>query len=110
TFIDTYSKVAFAKLYTMKTAISAADMLNDKVLPYFESQGLPMLRILTDRGSEYCGKVENHDYELYLAINDIEHTKTKVKHPQTNGICERFHKTILQEFYQVAFRKKIYTD
>ncbi|HDL4712106.1 TPA: IS481 family transposase, partial [Mannheimia haemolytica] len=97
TFIDTYSKVAFAKLYTMKTAISAADMLNDKVLPFFESQGLPMLRILTDRGSEYCGKVENHDYELYLAINDIEHTKTKVKHPQTNGICERFHKTILQE-------------
>ncbi|STY63798.1 Integrase core domain [Mannheimia haemolytica] len=90
----------------MKTAISAADMLNDKVLPYFESQGLPMLRILTDRGSEYCGKVENHDYELYLAINDIEHTKTKVKHPQTNGICERFHKTILQEFYQVAFRRK----
>ncbi|EPZ23247.1 hypothetical protein L277_14270, partial [Mannheimia haemolytica D193] len=69
-----------------------------------------MLRILTDRGSEYCGKVENHDYELYLAINDIEHSKTKVKHPQTNGICERFHKTILQEFYQVAFRKKIYTD
>ncbi|WP_459994392.1 helix-turn-helix domain-containing protein, partial [Mannheimia haemolytica] len=67
TFIDTYSKVAFAKLYTMKTAISAADMLNDKVLPFFESQGLPMLRILTDRGSEYCGKVENHDYELYLA-------------------------------------------
>ncbi|QHB18236.1 IS481 family transposase [Mannheimia pernigra] len=110
TFIDTYSKEAFAKLYTMKTAISAADMLNDKVLPYFESQGLPMLRILTDRGSEYCGKVENHDYELYLAINDIEHSKTKVKHPQTNGICEWFHKTILQEFYQVAFRKKIYTD
>ena len=54
--------------------------------------------------------VENHDYELYLAINDIEHTKTKVKHPQTNGICECFRKTILQEFYQVAFRKKIYTD
>lgn len=110
TFVDTYSKVAFAKLYTMKTAIAAADMLNDKVLPFFVSQGLPMLRILTDRGSEYCGKVENHDYELYLVINDIEHTKTKVKHPQTNGICERFHKTILQEFYQVAFRKHIYTD
>lgn len=110
TFVDTYSKVAFAKLYTMKTAITAADILNDKVLPYFESQGLPLLRILTDRGSEYCGKVENHDYELYLAINDIEHSKTKVKHPQTNGICERFHKTILQEFYQVTFRRKIYRD
>lgn len=103
TFIDTDSKVAFEKLYTMKTAIAAVDILNDKVLPYFESQGLPMLRILTDRGSEYCGNVEQHDYELYLAINDIEHSKTKVKHPQTNGICERFHKTILQAFYQVAF-------
>jgi hypothetical protein len=58
--------------------------------------------------SEYCGKVEHHDYELFLSINDIEHTKTKAYSPQTNGICERFHKTILNEFYQVAFRKKIY--
>jgi len=69
---------------------------------------LPILRILTDRGTEYCGKVETHDYQLFLAINDIEHTKTKARSPQTNGICERFHKTILQEFYQVAFRKKVY--
>ena len=45
---------------------------------------------------------------LFLAINDIDHTKTKVKSPQTNGICERFHKTILQEFYQITFRKKVY--
>ena len=110
TFVDTYSKVAFAKLYTTKTPITAADMLNDRVLPFFESQQLPMLRILTDRGTEYCGKAEQHDYQLYLAVNDIEHTKTKARSPQTNGICERFHKTILQEFYQVTFRKKIYTD
>lgn len=108
TFVDTYSKVAFAKLYTIKTPITAADTLNDRVLPFFEQQGLPMLRILTDRGTEYCGRVDQHDYQLYLAINDIDHTKTKVKSPQTNGICERFHKTILQEFYQVTFRKKLY--
>ena len=108
TFVDTYSKVAFAKLYTTKTPITAADILNDKVLPFFEQHQLPMLRILTDRVTEYCGKVEHHDYQLYLTINDIEHTKTKVQSPQTNGICERFHKTILQEFYQVTFRKKIY--
>lgn len=108
TFVDTYSKVAFAKLYTMKTAITAADTLNDKVLPFFQSHSLPMLRILTDRGTEYCGKIENHDYQMYLAINDIDHTKTKVKSPQTNGICERFHKTILQEFYQITFRKHLY--
>lgn len=110
TFVDTYSKVAFAKLYTNKTPITSADLLNDRVLPYFEAHELPMLRILTDRGTEYCGKVEQHDYELYLAVNDIEHTKTKARSPQTNGICERFHKTILQEFYQVTFRKAIYTD
>lgn len=110
TFVDTYSKVAFAKLYTTKTPITAADMLNDRVLPFFEQHELPMLRILTDRGTEYCGKADRHDYQLYLALNDIDHTKTRVKSPQTNGICERFHKTILQEFYQVTFRKKIYTD
>lgn len=108
TFVDTYSKVAFAKLYTTKTPITSADLLNDRVLPFFEEQGLGLLRILTDRGTEYCGKVEHHDYELYLAINDIEHTKTKARSPKTNGICERFHKTILQEFYQITFRKKIY--
>lgn len=110
TFVDTYSKVAHCKLYTSKTPITAADLLNDRVLPFYEAQGLLMLRILTDRGTEYCGKVEQHDYQLYLAINDIDHTKTKAMSPQTNGICERFHKTILQEFYQVTFRKKLYAD
>jgi transposase len=110
TFIDTYAKVGFAKLYTTKTPITAANLLNDKVLPFYEKHQLPLLRILTDRGTEYCGKAETHDYQLYLAINDIEHTKTKARSPQTNGICERFHKTMLQEFYQVTFRKKIYRD
>ena len=110
TFVDTYSKVAAAKLYTTKTPITAADLLNDRVLPIFEEHGLPLLRMLTDRGTEYCGRVEQHDYELYLAVNDIDHTKTKARSPQTNGICERFHKTILQEFYQVTFRKKLYAD
>jgi transposase InsO family protein len=108
TFVDTYSKVASCKLYTTKTPITAADLLNDRVLPLFESHDMRMLRILTDRGTEYCGKVEQHDYELYLGLNDIEHTKTKAFSPQTNGICERFHRTISEEFYQIAFRKKIY--
>jgi len=110
TYIDTYSKVAHAKLYTTKTPITAADMLNDRVLPFYEENELPVLRIMTDRGTEYCGRADKHDYQLFLAINDIDHTKTKVKSPQTNGICERFHKTILQEFYQVTFRKRVYED
>ena len=108
TYVDTYSKIAQAKLYTTKTPITAADMLNDRVLPFYEEQQLPVLRILTDRGTEYCGKAEQHDYQLYLALNDIEHTRTKVKSPQTNGICERFHKTVKDEFYMITLRKKIY--
>lgn len=110
TFVDTYSKWAAAKLYTTKTPITGADLLNDKVLPVFAEQGMSVIRILTDRGTEYCGKPETHDYQLYLALNDIEHTKTKAFHPQTNGICERFHKTILDEFYRVSFRRKLYTS
>ena len=108
TFVETYSKVAFAKLYTMKTPITAADLLNDRVMPFFEQHDMGLLRILTDRGTEYCGRADSHDYQLYLALNNIDHSKTKVKSPQTNGICERFHKTILQEFYQITFRKKVY--
>jgi transposase InsO family protein len=108
TFIDTYSKVVCAKLYDRKTPITAADVLNDRVLPFFEEHGIALNRVLTDRGTEYCGNPEHHEYELYLAVEDIDHTRTKTKSPQTNGICERFHKTVLNEFYRVAFRKKIY--
>lgn len=108
TYVDTYAKVAQCKLYTTKTPITAADLLNDRVLPFYAAEELPVLRILTDRGTEYCGKADSHDYQLYLAINDIEHTRTRARHPQTNGICERFHKTVLQEFYQPSLRKKIY--
>ena len=108
TFVDTYSRIAFARLYVEKTAITAAHTLNETVLPWFEGQGVPLLRILTDRGTEYCGKVENHAYQLFLAIENIDHSKTKVRHPQTNGICERFHRTMKEEFYDIAFRKKIY--
>ena len=98
TFIDTYSRVALAKLYVEKSAITAADMLNDRVVPFFDEQETLLNRILTDRGTEYCGKVETHSYQLYLAMEDIDHTKTKANHSQTNGICERFHKTMKNEF------------
>ena len=110
TFIDSYCKTALVKLYDRKHAITAADMLNDKVLPWYEEQGIPLLRMLTDRGSEYCGNREHHEYALYLDLEDIEHTRTKAKSPQTNGICERFHQTIQNEFYATAFRRKVYAS
>lgn len=108
TFVDTYAKVAFAKLYDRKTPLTAADLLNDRVLPFFDSHDVKLLRVLTDRGTEYCGNPERHEYELYLAVEDVDHSRTKTKSPQTNGIVERFHKTVLNEFYRVAFRRKIY--
>jgi transposase InsO family protein len=110
TCIDTYSKVAFAKLYDRKTPVTAADLLNDRVVPFFDEHGVKLCRVLTDRGTEYCGTSQAHAYELYLAVEDIDHTRTKARSPQTNGICERLHKTMLHEFYQVAFRKRIYTS
>jgi transposase InsO family protein len=108
TFIDTYAKVGFAKLYDRKTPLTAADLLNDCVIPFFDEHGVSLLRVLTDRGTEYCGNPEHHEYELYLAVENIDHSRTKARSPQTNGIVERFYKTMLNEFYRVAFRKKIY--
>ena len=108
TFIDTYAKVAFAKLYDRKTPLTAADLLNDRVVPFYDAQEVKLTRVLTDRGTEYCGNPERHEYELYLAVEDVDHSRTKTKNPQTNGIVERFHKTVLDEFYRVAFRKRIY--
>jgi transposase InsO family protein len=90
--------------------VTAADLLNDRVLPFFEEEQIPVLRVLTDRGTEFCGAPDKHPCELYLELNDIERTKTKAKSPQTKGICERVHQAILDEFYRVAFRKKIYPD
>jgi transposase InsO family protein len=108
TFVDTYAKVAFAKLYDRKTPLTAADLLNDRVVPFYDAQEVKLSRVLTDRGTEYCGNPERHEYELYLALEDVDHSRTKTRSPQTNGIVERFHKTVLNEFYRVAFRKRIY--
>jgi transposase InsO family protein len=110
TFIDTYSRVAFAKLYTSKHAITSADILNDRVIPFFEEYQIPLLRVLTDRGTEYKGKPEHHEFELYLNLEGIEHSKTQVRHPQSNGICERLHRTMQEEFYAIAFRTKLYDN
>jgi transposase InsO family protein len=79
-------------------------------VPFFDAQAVPLSRVLTDRGTEYCGSPDAHEYELYLAVENIDHTRTKVKSPQTNGIVERLHKTILTEFSRITFRKKIYSS
>jgi len=92
----------------MLAPLKVWDVFTSKLLPFYSEEDLPVLRILTDRGTEYCGRADQHDYQLYMALNNIEHTRTKARHPQTNGICERFHRTILDEFYRPALRRKIY--
>jgi hypothetical protein len=87
--IDTYSKVGFAKLYTRKTPLTAVDILNDRVIPFFDEHEIHIDRILTDRGIEYCGAHDRHEYELYLAVEDIDHTRRKVKSPQTTDEIEK---------------------
>jgi transposase InsO family protein len=108
TGIDTFSNVGFAKLYLEKTAVTAADFLNDKVLPFFDEEGMKLLRTLTDRGTEYGYKNLDHPYQLFLHLNGIEHSRTLARHPQTNGCVERLNQIIQDEFYAVAFRKKLY--
>ncbi len=101
--VDTYGSSAFGFLHTGKLPECAAAVLHNDVLPFYEGRGLAVEAVLTDNGKEYCG-TEAHPYELYLALNGIEHRRTKVKHPWTNGFAERFHRTVLDEFFRVSFR------
>lgn len=105
--VDTYGSYAFGFLHTTKTPEAAATVLVNDVLPFYEDQGLPVTSILTDNGKEFCG-TETHPYELLLSLADIEHRTTKVKHPWTNGFVERFHRTVLDEFFRQVFRTTYY--
>jgi transposase InsO family protein len=106
--VDTYGSYAFGKLYTSKLPETAADVLYDKVLPFYEEHELTVEHILTDNGREYCGRPMIHPYQIFLELNDIEHRRTKVANPRTNGFVERFNRTILDEFFREAFRTKLY--
>ena len=109
TFIDTYAKVAHAKLYDRKTPITAADLVNDRVVPFYDAREVRLSRVLTDRGTEYCGNPERHEYELYLALEDIDHSRTKTKdHKRMASSSGSTRRCALDEIDRIAFRKKIY--
>jgi len=107
TGIDTYSSYAWAKLYTDKSAVSACDFL---LHVHNTRLDVPIRSVLTDNGLEFTTHhpSKNHSFERLLSELGIQHRLTKVKHPWTNGACERLNRTLLEEFYQVAFRSKIY--
>jgi transposase InsO family protein len=109
--IDAYSNFGFAKVYTNKKAESAVDFVKTKVIPVYEMFGIRLDRILTDNGKEYTTHWKNgkHDYEIFLDRCGIRHSRIKPRCPKSNGIVERFNRTLLEEFYQVAMIKKVYT-
>lgn len=106
--VDAFCSHAFGKLYLSKLPITAVDVLHDRVLPFYEQHGVTVEHVLTDNGRECCGRPLQHPYELFLAINQIGHRNTKVHAPYTNGFCERFHRTVWDEFFKVTFRKTWY--
>jgi len=112
TGIDAYGSFGFAKVYLDKKADSAIDFVKTKALPGYDLFGIPLDRILTDHGKEYTTHWENgkHDYELFLAEHGIRHSRIKPRCPKSNGIVERFNRTLLEEFYQIAMIKKVYTS
>jgi len=107
TLVDAYCSLAFGFLHPSKQPEAAAAVLHNDVLPFYRAKGLPVQAVLTDNGREFCGK-DSHPYELYLDLNDIEHRRTQVRHPQTNGFVERFQRTVLDEFFRKAFRTTFY--
>lgn len=108
TFVDANNSWSAAKLYLSKIPMTAVDLLHDRVLPVYEAAGIALERVLTDNGREYCGRPLHHPYELYLTVQQMEHRNTKVHTPKTNGFCERFNRTLKEEFFSVAYRKKFY--
>jgi transposase InsO family protein len=108
TVIDAHNSLVFAKLYLSKVPMTAVDVLDDRVLPFYEEHGVEVEHLLTDNGREYCGRPVGHPFEVYLAIQQIEHRRTHIGSPETNGSSERFPRTVKEEFYVVAFRKTFY--
>lgn len=106
--VDVFCSLAFAKVYTSKMPVTSADLLYDRVLPFYEALGVKVQAVLTDNGREYCGRPERHPYELFLQLEDIEHRTTKVRSPRTNGFVERMNRTLLDECFRVAGRTTWY--
>lgn len=106
--IDCFSRYAFGRLYTSKLPVTAVHVLNEDVLPLFERHGVAVQTILSDNGREFCGRPDNHPYELFLQLEGIEHRTTKVRRPQSNGFVERLHRTLLDEHFRIAGRTKWY--
>jgi transposase InsO family protein len=105
TAIDCCSRYAWARLYTNKLPVTAVHLMNNDVIPTFEAHAAKIATVLSDNGREFCGRLDRHPYELFLQLEEIEHRTTRVKRPQSNGIVERLHRTLLDEHFRVEGRR-----
>jgi transposase InsO family protein len=108
TVLDTYSRYAWGQLHTSKIPLTAVQTLNTTVLPFFERHDATITTVLSDNGREYCGRPDQHPYELFLQLEEIEHRTTKVRRPQSNRFIERLHRTLLDEHFRIKGREKFY--
>lgn len=108
TVIDCFSRYAWGRLYTTKLPVTAVHVLNNDVLPFFEQHKAQITTVLSDNGREFCGRKDQHPYELFLQLEGIEHRTTRVRRPQSNGYVERLHRTLLDEHFRIQGRTKWY--
>ena len=112
TFIDAYSKMAFAKLYTRKHGECSIEMLKNTVLPWFTDKGISIEQVLTDKGAEFYGSSNGGDqYQTLLKSMNVEHIKMRAYNsPEVNGICARFHSVQKSHLYDLLLRSKSFTQ
>ena len=108
--VDCFTSLGFARLCVSKKPLHSVALVHEQIIPFFDKENIQVKSILTDRGREYCGRQDGHLFELYLGAQNIEHRLTKVASPWTNGFVERFHRTLKEEFFSLAFREKWYEN
>ena len=55
---------------------------------FYDEHGIRVSRVLTDRGTEFCGS-QRPQYELYLAVEDIDHSRTETKSAQSTDVIDK---------------------
>ena len=103
--LDCCSRHAWARLYPNKLPVTAVQLINNDVLPTFEAHRTKIDTVLSDNGRELCGREDRHPYELFLQLEEIERKRTRVNRPQSSGIVERWHRTLLDEHFRVEGRR-----
>jgi hypothetical protein len=106
TVVDTYSSVAFAKVYTAKVPVTATDTLNDRVIPFFEQQEIPVLRVITDRGTEFCGTPDKHPMSFICSSMRLNIQRQRCEFLRPMAFVKDFIRRFLMSFTGLFLERK----